>query len=1015
MKLKRWILAVVITALLPFMFASCDSPFGQDGGQVHQRVDVKLNVRKPVPAALTNGLAASGTGQIGTSMIVAVADGTEPVARFELIAESDFVDRALLDLSTSSVSLSIPLGVSIQLFEYTFNDTLTLDSILADLPVAGEPNVSSAFLVGPDSFDEITGDVEINLLLSLQTTSIVEDFSSAPGSVNWERIDAGADVNGGVLTLRTVAGFDGSADATGNRFGTSNIMQTNRNLLLTDQRIAGRIRIDFFSTSDDPVAADAAQARAIAGLYYQPRSNRDTARTGLTGVRIMFRGRTGGTPVFVLNAFTCLNDTCASVADGDLEIAASLAYSFNFVGVPTADIPFELVYQGNGVFRGTFGGEVLTMDIPARGGAIFNENDFLYGRLQSQGMFMYDGSDTVTIAAVFDDIVVGSGAVAGIAITPTSGLLVSESGTSDTFGAVLTGAPDADVIIGLSSSDTGEATVSPTSLTFTPLNWDLPRSVTVTGVDDLLVDGDVAVTIVTAAAISADGTYDGMDASDVSVTVTDDDTAGISISTTTLTTSEAGGSASFTVVLALAPTANVVVAVTSSDATEGTIAPASLTFTTANWNVAQTVIVTGVNDFVDDGDIGYTISTSATSADILYNGLTGATVIVTNLDDDTAGITSTAITPNTTTEAGGSFTYTLVLNSEPLFDVTITVTSSDPAEFLVDGTPSFNYTFTALNWNIAQAVTITGVDDAAAIDGSISGTITDAATSSDALYIGISSSVPSIAVTNGDDDAIYVDAVIGLDANSGFSTAPLKTITFALGGAVSGDTVQVLPGLYDTTNGEAFPIVVPAGAFLIGDEANKGSTTTIDGAALASTVVDGALNSVIAGFNLTNGGGTFTFYPTASGVELRNSTVTGFGSAGIYIDGAVGGGHRIIGNVVNGGGTGIGLVTVGTPGALTLIQGNEFTNNNYGVEFDNLGGDLGGGATGSTGGNLLYCNIGNDFWSINAITVDAQNNFWDHVPPTTEAVETASGVDIFTGGSAILTTTGAMLAPSPCL
>ena len=49
---------------------------------------------------------------------------------------------------------------------------------------------------------------------------------------------------------------------------------------------------------------------------------------------------------------------------------------------------------------------------------------------------------------------------------------------------------------------------------------------------------------------------------------------------------------------------------TSSDTTEGTVLPASLTFTAANWNVAQTVTVTGVDDALDDGNVAYTIVTA---------------------------------------------------------------------------------------------------------------------------------------------------------------------------------------------------------------------------------------------------------------------------------------------------------------------------------------------------------------------------------------------------------------------
>ena len=52
---------------------------------------------------------------------------------------------------------------------------------------------------------------------------------------------------------------------------------------------------------------------------------------------------------------------------------------------------------------------------------------------------------------------------------------------------------------------------------------------TVTGVNDDVDDGDVAYTIVTAAAASTDADYTGSTAADVSVTNTDDDAAGITV------------------------------------------------------------------------------------------------------------------------------------------------------------------------------------------------------------------------------------------------------------------------------------------------------------------------------------------------------------------------------------------------------------------------------------------------------------------------------------------------------
>ena len=87
--------------------------------------------------------------------------------------------------------------------------------------------------------------------------------------------------------------------------------------------------------------------------------------------------------------------------------------------------------------------------------------------------------------------------------------------------------PTADVSIVLSSSDPTEGAVNPNSLTFTTANWSTPQIATVTGIDDGSADGDVAYSVVTAAATSTDGYYDGINPSDVSVLNLDYDTAGI--------------------------------------------------------------------------------------------------------------------------------------------------------------------------------------------------------------------------------------------------------------------------------------------------------------------------------------------------------------------------------------------------------------------------------------------------------------------------------------------------------
>ena len=60
---------------------------------------------------------------------------------------------------------------------------------------------------------------------------------------------------------------------------------------------------------------------------------------------------------------------------------------------------------------------------------------------------------------------------------------------------MLTEQPATDVVLTILSSDTSEATVSPATLTFTLGNWNLPKTVTVTGANDSIVDGSQVSTI----------------------------------------------------------------------------------------------------------------------------------------------------------------------------------------------------------------------------------------------------------------------------------------------------------------------------------------------------------------------------------------------------------------------------------------------------------------------------------------------------------------------------------------
>ncbi len=115
---------------------------------------------------------------------------------------------------------------------------------------------------------------------------------------------------------------------------------------------------------------------------------------------------------------------------------------------------------------------------------------------------------------------------AGISVVSTDDPITTEGGAQATFEIVLNAKPKSDVTIGVTSSDETEGVLSPASVTFTPTNWFAPQVIVVTGVDDQEVDGAVDYLAVTAAAVSSDEMYDGLDPSDLALVNADDDGPG---------------------------------------------------------------------------------------------------------------------------------------------------------------------------------------------------------------------------------------------------------------------------------------------------------------------------------------------------------------------------------------------------------------------------------------------------------------------------------------------------------
>jgi len=397
----------------------------------------------------------------------------------------------------------------------------------------------------------------------------------------------------------------------------------------------------------------------------------------------------------------------------------------------------------------------------------------------------------------------------GITVYPTSGLITTESAGNTTFSIVLNTKPNASVLINMSSSNTLEGTISTASVTFTTGNWNQSQTVTITGVEDSLYDGNVPYTIVTDPASSADLDYNGKDAVDVSVTNLDNDTAGITVSPTSgLVTTEAGGTATFTIVLASLPMADVTIGLSSNDSSEGIVSPSSVTFSTTNWSTPRTVTITGQDDAVLDGNVSYIIITArASSSDAGYSIIDPPDVSVTNTDNDVAvGITVNPTSGLVTTEAGAATGFTIVLNALPTADVTIGLSSSDTSEGTIY--PS-SVTFGTTNWSTPRTVTITGVADAI-VDGNILYTIvTTTASSGDTRYNGYD--VLDVSVTNIDTTACTAPGKPQTPSPGNSSTN--QSINLTLGWAASANATSYIvylsnsttPAWYGNTSTNSYP------------------------------------------------------------------------------------------------------------------------------------------------------------------------------------------------------------------
>ena len=401
-------------------------------------------------------------------------------------------------------------------------------------------------------------------------------------------------------------------------------------------------------------------------------------------------------------------------------------------------------------------------------------------------------------------------------------LTTTENGAGDFFTIRLGSQPTTQVTIPLLVSDSTEGTITPTSISFLSNDWFIPKTVSVNPVSDNIVDGDVIYQINISPAISADPLYSSfvnpLGNNTVTVTNRDATLAGINITPPRLgglfRTSESGvdinnGNNFFDAVLSSQPISNVILSVRSSNPAEASVDQSTLTFTPANWNINQRVLISGVDDTSVDGDQSYTIIVSPSAGtDPAYLSLPATIMTGVNIDND--GVVNLVVAPAfpatirlTEGNPGSAQTFRFSLQTAPQFPVTIPVSSSDISESSVSVS---SIVLNSVNFRTGVQFSISPVSDGVT-DGDITHSlVVGPSTSQDPSYNArFSQNVQVITVDSSTNTVLPITVV-----NNG-NTNPNGQLVVTEGS--SSQLVVRLPS--QPTESVTVPVTVPTGNGLI--------------------------------------------------------------------------------------------------------------------------------------------------------------------------------------------------------
>ena len=358
-----------------------------------------------------------------------------------------------------------------------------------------------------------------------------------------------------------------------------------------------------------------------------------------------------------------------------------------------------------------------------------NQHPLIYG--VENNVIDRDRTFTITVSVVdtssdndFDNVpdqtLMGSlrdNDTAGFTPSRTALGTISENGGSISFTVALNAQPHSNVELTLTKSGK-EVSLSATTLTFTSAtgNWNIQQTITVSGVNNNMQDGDLAFMVTIGVdEDSSDDDFDSVGNQVLSGIVSDDEVPGFKLnpSGSLANIDEGGDTTIFTVVLNIQPANDVVIDVTSSDTTIVTVTQAKLTFTggvTGNWNSQQTVTITsGEDDSTYDDSYTITLAIDDANSDANYNGVTDQTIIGIVSDNSTAGFTLSKTDLGTISENGGSTSFTVVLDAQPRSPGQVIVSFQSSGKTV--SLNATNLTFTSANWDDRQTIIVSGVNN----------------------------------------------------------------------------------------------------------------------------------------------------------------------------------------------------------------------------------------------------------------------------------------------------------------